>query len=165
MNVFNFRDEHYEIMSLLEEMEGEITPELQERYDQFMIAGEDKLKDLYWVYKWLQANHVTIENEIKRIEGLKKSNASQMDRIKTTMDFIMKSIKLEKLKEGTINIVLGKHTEFSYEEEKVPRAYFEEQTTTKFKLAEFKAWCKDNKEAAEKLCGAKFVEGKRIQIK
>ncbi len=164
-NIFQLREEHFEIMSLLEEMEGEMTPKLQERYDKFMEASEDKIKSLYWVHKHMSGELSIIEAEEKRIDALKKSQKNKLDRIKSTMDQLMKSVKLDNIKDGTINIVMAKHTEFDYDESRVPEGYFEKVETTKFKLAEFKSWCKDNQEAAKELCGAEFIEGRRIQIK
>ena len=167
MNIFQLGQEHYDIMSLLEEMEGEMTPELHERYDKLLSAGEDKLKQLYWVYKHMAGQLLIINEEKKRIEAMKKSQESKLERLKTTMDQFMKALKLETVKDGTINIILAKNTEFVFDETKVPGGYFETETvqTTKLKLTEFKAWCKNNQEAALALCDAKFIEGKRIQIK
>ena len=165
MNIFQLGQEHYDIMSLLEEMEGEMTPELQERYDALLSAGEDKLKALYWVYKHMAGQLLIINEEKKRIDAMKKSQENKLERLKTTMDQFMKALKLDNVKDGTINIILAKHTEFVYDETKVPGGYFETVSTTKFKLQEFKDWCKNNKEAASELCDAEFIEGKRIQIK
>jgi Siphovirus Gp157 len=165
LNIFELGQEHYDIMSLLEEMEGEITPELQERYDNLLVAGEDKVKSLYKVYKHMAGELLVIESEEKRIDALKKSQKNKLERIKTTMNEFMKVLDLENIKDGTTNIIMAKYTDFDYDESRAPKGYFETVETTKFKLAEFKAWCKDNQEAAAELCGAKFIEGKRIQIK
>ncbi len=165
MNIFQLNQEHYDIMSLLEEMEGEMTPELQDRFDAFMVAGEDKLKALYLVYKHMAGQQTIIEAEEKRIKALKDSNVKKMVRVKDTMNQMMKMLQLDNIKDGTVNVIMAKHTEFVYDETKVPGGYFETVSTTKFKLQEFKDWCKDNKEAADELCDAKFIEGKRIQIK
>lgn len=165
MNIFQLGQEHYDIMSLLEEMEGEMTPELQERYDALLSAGEDKLKQLYWVYKHMAGQLLIINEEKKRTEAMKKSQENKLERLKTTMDQFMKALKLDSVKDGTINIILAKNTEFVFDETKVPGGYFETTETTKLKLTEFKNWCKDNQEAAAALCDAKFIEGKRIQIK
>lgn len=165
MNVFQLSQEHYDIMSLLEEMEGDMTPELQERYDQLMVAGEEKVKNLYWIHKHLSGQQAIIESEEKRIDALKKSNAKRLVSIKEMMNAMMKMLSLNNIKEGTINVIMAKHTEFVYDETKVPEGYFDKVEMQKLKLAEFKAWCKDNKESAEALCDAKFIEGNRIQIK
>lgn len=165
MNIFQLGKEHMDIMALLDEMEGEVTPEIQKRWDDMMIAGEEKIKAMYWIHKHMSGQLTIIEAEEKRIQALKKSQANKIERLKTTMNEFMKFIKLDNIKDGTINIVMAKHTEFEYDESRAPEGYFETIQTTKFKLTEFKAWCKENQQAAAELCGAKFIEGKRIQIK
>lgn len=165
LNIFQLGQEHYEIMSLLEEMEGEMTPELQERWNNLIISGEQKIKSMYWVYKHMASELETINNEAARIAALKKSQTSKIDRLKETMNQFMKTLQLDNIKEGTVNIVMAKNTEFVFDESRVPQGYYETVETTKLKLADFKAWCKDNQEAAKEVCGAEFIEGKRIQIK
>ena len=165
MNIFNLREEHIEILSILEEMDGEITPELQERWDQLIQNSEDKIKQFYWVYKQIEANLSIVVSEKARIEVIKKRTENQMDRIKTTMDALMKGLELDAIKDGTIDVILAKKTDFVYDEGKVPDGYYETVETKKFKLQDFKTWCKNNQEAAKEICNAEFIENKAIRIR
>lgn len=163
MNIYDIAQEHLRIVEILEEMEGEVTPELEKEFNDIMKAGDEKIKAVYHVYRNFAAQIPGIDAELKRIAAIKKSLESNMDRIKNTLEAFMKATGRGVIANEEMRIILAKKTSFEYST--FPKEFIETVTTKKECLAEFKAWAKDHKEDAEKLYGAVFVEGQGIQIK
>ena len=163
MNIYEIAKEHLRLLEIIEENDGELSPELEQELMDILATGDDKLEAFYYIYRNLNANLVGIESEYKRVSALKKSVTSNMERIKTTLDMFMKVTKKDRYENGAVKIIMAKKTDFVYDT--FPQEFIESVTTDKEKLADFKAWAKDNPETALELCGAKFIEGKTIQIK
>lgn len=163
MNIYEIAQEHLRLLEIVEENDGDLTPELEQELMDILATGDDKLEAFYHVYRNLKANLVGIESEYKRIGDMKKSVTANMDRIKTTLDSFMRVTGRDRYENGAVKMIMAKKTDFSYDV--FPKEFIESVTTEKEKLAEFKAWAKENPDTALELCGAKFTEGKSIQIK
>lgn len=161
MNLYKIADEHSRIVEILEM--DEWTPELQEELDAILAYGHDKLKACYHVYANKRAVIDGIDSELKRIQAIKKANDSSMDRLKKSIEAFMKLTNCDRFEDGACKIILAKKTVFSYES--FPDDFVEEVTTSREKLAEFKAWAKTNQDEAASKYGAVFTEDKAIQIK
>ena len=162
-NIYQIGQEHMRIFQILEENEGELTPELQLELEEIMKSGDDKLKACYYVYSNLGANLAGIEKELKRITALKKSNENSMNRLKSIMEQFLKVTGRDRFEDGVVKMVMANKKEFSYSV--FPPEFVEKLTVEKERLQEFKDWAKLNPETAEDMYGAKFTDVKYIQIK
>jgi len=163
MNIYDIAQEHNRIFEILEEMEGEVTPELEKEFNDIMKAGDDKIRAVYHVYRNFASQIPGIDAELKRIGAIKKSIESNMDRIKYMLEAFMKATGRDRIENEEMKVILAKKVTFEYSS--FPKEFIETVTTEKERLAEFKAWAKDHIETAAKLYGAKFIEGKAIQVK
>ena len=163
MNIYKIAQEHFRIKEIIEENDGDLSPELEQELMDILATGDDKLEAFYHVYRNLSANLVGIKSEEDRISAMKKSVTANMERIKKTLDTFMKVTGRDSYENGAVKIIMAKKTDFVYDT--FPKEFIESVTTDKEKLADFKAWAKENPDTAFELCGAKFVKGKSIQIK
>lgn len=164
MNIFEITKEHQEWINLLSESEGELTPEQEQKFFEIVKTGEDKVASLYYVWKNKQGQLAAVKSEIERISGIKKRLEGEMERVSRLIEMYMKFTGTDKIKSGVIDIIMAKKTDFVYAGE-FPPTFTETQTVIKEKLAEFKEWVKEHPEEAEKMYGAKFVEGKVLRLK
>lgn len=163
MNIYEISREHGRILEILNEMEGETTPELEQELEAIFNEGDNKVEAIYHVYRNFAAQLPGIVKEIDRITAIKKSLESQIKRIENMLEIYMKASMRDRIEIGTMKMILAKKTTFEYST--FPKEFIETVTTEKEKLGDFKAWAKENPETALALCGAKFIEGKTIQIK
>lgn len=164
MNIFEITKEHQEWIGLLEESEGELTPEQEQKFFEIVKTGEDKVTSLYYVWKNKQLELAGVKSEIDRITGIKKRLEGDMERVSRLIEMYMKFTKTEKIKKGVVDIIMAKKTDFVYDGE-FPKTFTVTETVEKQKLAEFKEWCKENPDVAEKMYGAKFIEGQALRLK
>ena len=164
MNIFEITKEHQEWINLLEENEGELTPEQEQKFFEIIKTGEDKVTSLYYVWKNKQLELNGVKSEIERITGIKKRLEGEMQRISRLIEMYMKFTGTEKIKKGVVDIIMAKKTDFVYQGE-FPKTFTVTETVEKQKLAEFKDWCKENPEEAKKMFGAEFIEGKSLRLK
>ncbi len=85
MNIFNLSTEYLQLMSEIEELDGELTPELEERLSINQDNVRMKLKAYRYIKLMLDGDINVIDNEIERLSALKKSKNNTIDRIKETM--------------------------------------------------------------------------------
>ncbi|MFZ1704440.1 MAG: siphovirus Gp157 family protein [Saprospiraceae bacterium] len=163
MKLYDIAQENLRILEIIDEMEGEMTPELEKEFNEIMKAGDDKIRAVYHVYRNFEAQVPGIEAELKRLTAIKKSIESNKERIKNMLEVFMKATGRDRIESEEMKIILSKKVTFEYSE--FPKEFVETVTTEKERLGDFKNWAKDNPETAEQLYGAKFIEGKAIQVK
>jgi len=164
VNIFEITKEHLELINLLEQNDGEMTEEQEQSFVEILKKGSDKVTALYHVFANKRAELGGIKFELDRIAVLKKRVETDMERIKRLIEMYMKVTGTEKIKEGVVDIILAKKTDFEYTVD-FPKEFTRTEKVEKEDLAGFKDWCKENPEKALKLYGAKFVENKAIRIK
>ena len=84
-NLFDIQAEYFDIISELEELEGEITPELEERLKINAKELEFKLKAYYYYVKQNEGNIKTLNDEIERLQNKKVSIENINGRLKEKM--------------------------------------------------------------------------------
>jgi hypothetical protein len=85
MQLYQIPAEAYEIEMLLEQSEGEITPEIEEKLKAFVDGGKEKLEHAAAVVKSLQAQADACKEESARLSARKASLESNADRLKGLM--------------------------------------------------------------------------------
>ena len=84
-NIFNIKNELLAIFDELEENEGELTPELEEKLNITQEEFRDKIKSYSNVVKMLENDIANIKEEKTRLSDLQKSKEKSIERLKKIM--------------------------------------------------------------------------------
>ncbi len=181
-SMYQIRGEHLGLLKLIEEAEGELTPEIE----QAMILTADEFEEKAISYGYVVKMHEDVEEildkEIKRLTALKQKAAKRADKFKDTLDKAMKEFKIEKIKTETltlsyraskpVELVEGFENEFlsnvSVEvkaKEGAPECINKLIEYFDFKGAASKTRIGDALKSGAEVKGAKIVEKKNLQIK
>jgi len=103
MNLYELTENQIKLKSLIED-----ETELQEYLDGINMQLEDKSKDLFFVMKNYESFNDSIDNEIKRLQDLKKTYNGNIDRLKNYIEFNMKRGDIEKIETDLVTFALRK---------------------------------------------------------
>ena len=84
-NIYQISQELLNIFDIIEENEGELTPELEEQLTITRESFNEKIKDYGNVVRMLQNDIAEIKNEKARLSDLQKSKEKTIERLKTVM--------------------------------------------------------------------------------
>ena len=83
--LYEIKNEYLELINQVEELEGEITPEVEQQ----LIINQNELQNKAIAYHSVilskDAFNMQIDNEIKRLQGLKKRNNNLIDNLKNRL--------------------------------------------------------------------------------
>lgn len=85
MNIFQISEEYLKLMNDLEESEGVLTEELEERLKVNSDNIYEKLKAYRYIKLMLESDINMISDEINRLKAIEKSKTLAIERIKDTM--------------------------------------------------------------------------------
>ena len=80
--LYDIKQEYLELINQVEEMEGEITPEIEQQLQINQNELQNKAIAYHSVILSKDAFNMQIDNEIKRLQALKKRNNSLIDNLK-----------------------------------------------------------------------------------
>jgi archaellin len=103
-SMYQIRGEHLGLLKLIEEAEGELTPEIEEQLVLTKDEFESKAVSYGFVVKMHEDAEEIIDKEIKRLQELKKKAAKRAEKFKDTLDKAMKEFGFEKIKTETITL-------------------------------------------------------------
>lgn len=84
-NLFNIEEKYLSLMSQIEELEGEITEELEQELSINKDELESKIKAYHYIILSKQTEALTIDDEIKRLQSLKKVKENIVKRLKKSI--------------------------------------------------------------------------------
>jgi hypothetical protein len=102
--MYQIRGEHLGLLKLIEEAEGELTPEIEEQLALTRDEFESKAVSYGFVVKMHEDAEEIIDKEIKRLQELKKKAAKRAEKFKETLDKAMKEFGFEKIKTETLTL-------------------------------------------------------------
>jgi uncharacterized small protein (DUF1192 family) len=105
-SLFNITAEALELASALEE--GELTPELETALAINQNELQEKAINYGYVVKSLEGDISAIDEEIKRLQALKKAKSNAIDRMKESVSNAMQLYGMEKLTSPTLSLSLRK---------------------------------------------------------
>jgi hypothetical protein len=144
MNIFNLTEEYLQLMNEIEENEGELTEELAEKLYVNSENVETKVKAFAAIKRSAEADMLTIENEIARLNILLSSKAKVAECMKAIVLEVTKvfgetgksgnkKLTYDTLKVWTVN---NQSMLFANEEEFDNEQYTRKVTTNKFTTEE-----------------------------
>lgn len=102
--MYQIRGEHLGLLKLIEEAEGELTPELEQAMALTAEEFESKAISYGYVVKMHEDVEEVLDKEIKRLTELKKKAAKRADKFKDTLDKAMKEFGFEKIQTETLTL-------------------------------------------------------------
>lgn len=162
MNIYQINQEHLELMRLIEENEGEITPEINDALKLNEEDFENKAVSYGYLMKSINDDALIIKNEIDRL-GKKLSAKLKLEAdLKERLVFAMQSFNVAKIDHN--NLVLSfrksKQTQIS-EDAIIPEKYIKIKTTESVD----KTLLKKDIESGIEIQGVQIVEINNLQIK
>ena len=104
MNIYKIQNEFQLIIAEVINNEGEITPELETALTINKEQLQSKAIDYCYVIKSLESDCEQIDNEIARLNKLKKVRSNLTDRLKNTVSSAMQLYDVEKIETPLIKL-------------------------------------------------------------
>ena len=84
-SIYNIQQELFDIFNQIEENDGEVTPELEEKLKISQDEFKDKINSYTCVIRQLECDLCAIKDEKARLDAIKKSKEKTIDRLKQVM--------------------------------------------------------------------------------
>lgn len=161
-SLYHIQTEYLELAQTLEDNGGEVTEGIEERLAINQEQLQTKGVNYALVVRQLSGESEVIDNEIKRLQALKKSKDNAVDRLKNTLKGAMELYGIQSIKGELINITLRNNTaSVSIEDEsKIPKKFMVPKPSVPDKKA-----IKEALESGIKVNGAYLQASKSILIK
>lgn len=104
MNLYDISLEGLQIADLLIENEGELTPELEARLDELMIAGPERIEAAAMVVRHLEADMLACSQEAQRLAERAASFSRNVASLKRRMTFAVDAAFSGKVKTARFSI-------------------------------------------------------------
>ena len=158
MNLFNIKKEYLNIAQEL--AEGELTPELEEALKITENNLQDKAVNYGYVIKTFESECDILDNEIKRLQALKKARTSAIDKLKDNISEAMQLFGITEVKAPTFKMCFRKSESIECDEV-VSEEYCNIKTTITPDKVAIKQAIKEGKE----VLGARLIINQNLQIK
>jgi hypothetical protein len=106
--MYQIRGEHLGLLKLIEEAEGELTPEIEEQLSLTKDEFEEKAISYGYVVKMHEDVEEVLDKEIKRLSDLKAKAGKRAEKFKSILDAAMKEFGFEKIKTETLALSFRK---------------------------------------------------------
>lgn len=150
------------IVNHLIENGGELTPETE---NSLMIKESElkqKVVDYATVIRSLEYDNAIIDEEIKRLQHMKKTRANAVDRLKNAVSDAMQSFNIPEVETATAKINFRKSESVEVlDEELIPKEY----KRTVVKTAPDKTAIKKALKSGEQIPGCELLTNQNLQIK
>ena len=149
------------LINEIEEMEGELTPEMEERLVITKAEIQQKTIAYLEVISSKESFNSLIDNEIKRLQGMKKQNNSIVDRLKDNLLLAVKTFGNYQI--GTQKFGTRKSNSIQVDPDKV-NSLPSEYKTVKVTEAPDKKALKDALKRGEEIDGVQLLENLNLKI-
>jgi hypothetical protein len=162
MNLYNIQNEFLLITRELMENGGEATPEIE----QALSINKEQLQAKGINYALcsmhLESEITAIDNEIKRLETMKRIRKNTQARLESTLENAMNLYEIDEIKGDTVKVNFRKSESVEIiDVEKIPKDYMTVELTKKVDKATIKKVLK----RGEEVPGAVLNQNKNLQIK
>ena len=160
-SLYKITQKQQELFDFILEAEGEITPDVEESLKINADNFQEKARGYIWMIKKLEADNLTINEELNRLERIEKRNNKLIDRLKESMKMALEIFgESQKVDTFTLSLRKSKSVEI-IDAELIPEAYRVVKTTETINKNEIKKAI----ESGEIVSGAIIKENQNIQIK
>lgn len=162
MSLYQIEKEYMALAQQLIDNSGELTDEISEQLAISQESLQTKGINYGFVIKQMEAECDAIDNEIKRLAGLKKSRTNAAERLKTAIGEAMELFEIEEIKIATLKINFRKSESVEVEELSLLDKRFIKTVVTE---TADKVHIKEAIKAGEAVTGATLRQNKNLQIK
>lgn len=163
MNLYQIQKDYFILIDMLEQSDGDLTPEMEEALKINKEDFEVKLQNYRAIIKKFQDEIKAAQEEKKRIDAFIKQKNSSIDALKRSVEFALTSRDLR-----SVDLGLGRKFSFKpsvsvgiLDEDAIPAKWI----TTKTTSAPNKIAIKKALQAGEEIKGVELVEKDNLQIK
>lgn len=103
-SMYQIRGEHMGLLKLIEEAEGELTPEIEQEMILTEEEFESKAVSYGFVVKSFEDIEEVLDKEIKRLTELKKKAVKRAEGFKNRLDEAMRQFGIEKIQTETLTL-------------------------------------------------------------
>jgi hypothetical protein len=161
-SIYKIQNDFQLIIAEVINNEGEITPELETALTINKEQLQSKAVDYCYVIKQLDYDCEQIDNEIARLNKLKKVRSNLTDRLKNTVSSAMQLYNVEKIETPLIKLSFRNSESVEITNESQLDACF---IVTKTVTTPDKKAIKDAIKSGQLVCGATISYNKNLQIK
>lgn len=150
-----------ELFNLILECDGEITPDVEKSLKINKDNFETKARGYIWQIKKLEADNITIDEELNRLERIQKRNNKLIDKLKESMkNALIIFGDSQKVDTFTLSLLKSKAVDI-VDADSIPAEYRTITTTEIINKTEIKKAI----ESGVKVAGATIKENQNLQIK
>lgn len=103
-SMYQIRGEHLGLLKLIEEAEGELTPEIEEQLMLTKDEFESKAISYGFVVKSFEDVEEVLDKEIKRLQALKAKAGKRSETFKNRLDVAMREFGFDKIQTETLTL-------------------------------------------------------------
>lgn len=162
MKIYEIAQEELDLLNEIEELDGELTPELEERLKINEANMAKKMEDYCKAIRWYDTQILAAKEETERLRKLIKRAERSQEWMKGAMLDVMEGLDKPKVSAGTFTVGTRKSTAVNIiEESAIPARYAREVVTVKID----KTAIKDAIKNGEEVPGAQLVEKSILSIR
>lgn len=162
LSLYNIQQEYISLAEQIIDNDGLLSEEMEAALQINKDQLESKSQCYGFIVRQLEGECDMIDNEIKRLEAMKKSRGKTVDRLKESVSKAMQLYEIDKIETPTIKISFRKSESIEIEEESlIDEKYMTVKTT---KTPDKKA-IKEAIKAGEIVLGVTLKENQNIQFK
>jgi len=162
LSLYNIQQEYISLAESIIDNDGLLSEEMEAALQINKDQLESKSQCYGFIVRQLEGECDMIDNEIKRLEAMKKSRGKTVDRLKESVSKAMQLYEIDKIETPTLKISFRKSESIEIEEESlIDEKYMAVKTT---KTPDKKA-IKEAIKAGEIVLGVTLKENQNIQFK
>lgn len=162
MKIYEIAQEELDLLNEIEELDGELTPELEERLKINEANMAKKMEDYCKAIRYYEMTVANAKSEKERLDKLIKRSERSQQWLKDAILNVMNATGKPKVSAGTFTVGTRKSTAVNIiDESTIPARYVNEVVTVKID----KTAIKDAIKNGEEVPGAQLVERKSLTIK
>jgi len=162
-SIYQIENTYLQIVNQLIENDGELTDELNEQLIITQEQLQNKAVNYSFVIRQIDSDIEQIENEIKRLNAMKKVQQNVIDRLKSTLTTAMNIFEVEEIKTPLVKLNFRKSESVEIiNEEQLESQFLTEKPAT---FTPDKVAIKEAIKRGETVTGAVLKQNKSLQIK
>lgn len=107
-SIYVINNEYLQLVDALIESGGEVTPELEQALQINKEELELKATNYAYFIKSLEDQNTSIDNEIKRLQAIKKTNSNLVERLEFNISNAMQIFEKDEIKTPTLKLIFRK---------------------------------------------------------
>lgn len=161
-SIYNIQAEYIELMDRIEDLGGELTPELSAQLDITKEQLESKATSYCYLSKQIDVDTAQIDAEISRLQALKSSKVKLQEQLHNRVSEAMKRFGIDNIDRNNLKLSFRSSKQLIIAEgTKIPKQF----QIVKINTVVDKAKLKAHIDSGKKIKGVSILEKKNLQIK